>query len=119
MNRIITILCLVFLFQLTSQQANPILVENSSVLTPQSIKAYPDISNYRIVCYFPKWAQLQPENIDPFLCTHIIFAYLTIESLKVTTGEVLDETLMRRLAKLREKNPNLKLLIGIGGKSAT
>jgi LysM repeat protein len=75
-----------------------------------------DLPGYRYVCYYPNWSQLQPERIDPFLCTHIVFTYLTIESLKVSTGNTFDEPLMRRLATLREKNPNIKLLIGIGGK---
>jgi hypothetical protein len=74
-----------------------------------------DSSSYRYVCYFPTWSHLQPERIDPFLCTHIVFTYLTIQSLKVTPGSTFDEAVMSRLLSLREKNPNLKLLIGVVG----
>ncbi len=34
----------------------------------------------RVVCYYASWSHLRfpPENIDPFLCTHIIFAFAQV-----------------------------------------
>ena len=42
---------------------------------------------YKRVCVYPNWAALRdsesarllPENIDPFICTHIHFAYANID----------------------------------------
>lgn len=59
-----------------------------------------DELQYKKVCYFTNWAQyrpglgkFQPENIDPFLCTHIIyaFAYVDNQTLSITTIEENDE----------------------------
>lgn len=38
--------------------------------------------SYKLVCYYANWAiyrpslaKFTPENIDPFLCTHLIYAF--------------------------------------------
>ncbi|XP_014671914.1 PREDICTED: chitinase-3-like protein 2 [Priapulus caudatus] len=43
------------------------------------------VGTYRVVCYFTNWSQyrpspatFQPENIDPSLCTHIVFAFAVL-----------------------------------------
>ena len=40
---------------------------------------------YVRVCYYTSWAQYRPgagrflpENVDPFLCTHVVFAFAVI-----------------------------------------
>jgi hypothetical protein len=42
-------------------------------------------SKYKIVCYYTNWAQYRPkpatyfpDNVDPNLCTHVIFAFAKI-----------------------------------------
>lgn len=39
-------------------------------------------SDYKLVCYYANWsiyrpgaAKFTPENINPFLCTHLIYAF--------------------------------------------
>ncbi len=61
-----------------------------------------DELQYKKVCYFTNWSQyrtgpakFQPENIDPFLCTHIVyaFAYISNRTLSITEIEPNDEGL--------------------------
>ncbi|CAG0919892.1 unnamed protein product [Notodromas monacha] len=83
---------------------------------------------YKIVCYYTNWSQYRPtigkyvpEDIDPFLCTHVIFAFGWLKKGKLASFEGNDETkdgkvgLYERIAKLKEANPELKTLLAIGG----
>ncbi|XP_043485682.1 chitotriosidase-1 [Polistes fuscatus] len=84
----------------------------------------------KIVCYFGSWSTYRPdagkfevENIDPNLCTHIIYTFVGISE----EGEVkvLDswqdlpndygKNGFGRFIKLRQINPNVKAIIAIGG----
>lgn len=79
-----------------------------------------------IVCYLGSWsvyrpsmAKFTPENINPFLCTHIIYAFAGLSSkyeLKpfdsyndITQGGY------RKFTSLKEHNKQLKTLIAVGG----
>uniref|UniRef100_A0AAR2JA12 chitinase n=1 Tax=Pygocentrus nattereri TaxID=42514 RepID=A0AAR2JA12_PYGNA len=55
-----------------------------------------------LVCYFTNWSQYRPsngrftpENVDPFLCTHVIYTLATIGTdQQITTIEWNDETIL-------------------------
>ncbi len=59
-------------------------------------------NKYKIVCYYTNWAQYRndpakyfPEDIDPSLCTHIIFAFAHInKNLELSSFEVDSEVFM-------------------------
>ncbi|KAG1661587.1 putative chitinase 10 [Nymphon striatum] len=78
-----------------------------------------------IVCYYTNWSlkrpsigKFAPEDIDPFMCTHIIYAFAAIKDNKLAPSEEYDEGrngLYARVTALKKKNPNLKVLIGVGG----
>nr|BAW98094.1 chitinase [Heterodontus japonicus] len=79
-------------------------------------------SAYRLVCYFTNWAQYRPgegkympENVDPCLCTHLIYAFAGMKDNQITTYEWNDATLYHSFNGLKNKNANLKTLLAIGG----
>uniref|UniRef100_A0A182M508 GH18 domain-containing protein n=1 Tax=Anopheles culicifacies TaxID=139723 RepID=A0A182M508_9DIPT len=80
----------------------------------------------RVVCYFGSWAtyrigngKYEVENINPNLCTHIIYTFVGLD----TKGNVkildnwLDISLggYSRFVQLKQRNPNVKLMVAIGG----
>ncbi|HAX87078.1 MAG TPA: chitinase [Cyanobacteria bacterium UBA11370] len=101
-------------------------------------------TGYKLVGYFENWAQYRPEGkgkffpeqIDPSLLTHINFAFgifgfvtWSVDQTKTRGGESRytgdytiqpvewndQTTLYPAIQKLKEKNPNLKTLLSIGG----
>ncbi|XP_076840029.1 acidic mammalian chitinase-like isoform X2 [Brachyhypopomus gauderio] len=57
-----------------------------------------------------------PENVDPFLCTHVIYAFSVINKAnELTTFEWNDETLYQSFNGLKQINPKLKTLLAVGG----
>ncbi|XP_068221164.1 chitinase-3-like protein 1 isoform X2 [Palaemon carinicauda] len=87
-----------------------------------------------VVCYFSSWARYRPgdgmfdvDNIDPFLCTHIVFAFTGLSN-HTWEIEVLDPwnelcpdepggnyCAFKRTVALKKYNPDLKVVIAIGG----
>ncbi|XP_017962072.1 chitinase-3-like protein 1 [Drosophila navojoa] len=83
-----------------------------------------------VVCYQGTWSVYRPkegkfgvEDIDPFLCTHLVYAFLGIQE----SGElrVIDPYLdledngglgnIKKFNALKLKNPTLKTLVAVGG----
>nr|XP_060629025.1 acidic mammalian chitinase-like [Anolis sagrei ordinatus] len=76
----------------------------------------------KLVCYVTNWdqyraepAKFTPENIDPFLCTHVIFAFAGMNNNEITTREWNDETLYKQLNALKQRNNKLLTLLAVGG----
>ncbi|XP_065336266.1 acidic mammalian chitinase-like [Cloeon dipterum] len=80
----------------------------------------------RVVCYYSSWAtyragdgKFEPENIDPFLCTHAIYAFVgtnpdgTVRLIDAWNDISLNG--FKRFNDLRLKNPSLKTMVAIGG----
>nr|KAF6290411.1 chitinase acidic [Myotis myotis] len=79
-------------------------------------------SAYQLICYFTNWAQYRPglgrfmpDDIDPCLCTHLIYAFAGMRNNEITTIEWNDVTLYRAFNGLKNKNSQLKTLLAIGG----
>ncbi|XP_048467780.1 acidic mammalian chitinase-like [Rhincodon typus] len=80
------------------------------------------VSSYKLVCYYTNWAQYRPEggkffpeNVDPCLCTHLIYAFGSLANNELTTYEWNDEPMFKRFNDLKIRNNNLKTLLAIGG----
>ncbi|CAL1609693.1 unnamed protein product [Knipowitschia caucasica] len=77
----------------------------------------------RLMCHMTNWAQYRPgngkftpDNIDPFLCTHVIYDLVTINSLnQIAPIEWNDEQQFVRLNLLKKVNPGLRTLLTVGG----
>ncbi|KAI0227434.1 Acidic mammalian chitinase [Lamellibrachia satsuma] len=83
---------------------------------------------YKRICYYTNWAQYRPgfgkftpQDVDPFLCSHIIYAYATIDSFTLKTSEWNDDStpemkgMYEQLNDLKTTNPYLKTLLAVGG----
>ncbi|RMZ97882.1 acidic mammalian chitinase-like, partial [Brachionus plicatilis] len=81
-----------------------------------------------ISCYHTNWSQYReglgrfyPENIDPFLCDIIIYAFAKLEGDRLDPFEFNDLStdtkvgMYEQTLDLKKKNPNLKILIATGG----
>lgn len=88
------------------------------------------VNEFKTVCYFTNWgahrgikeSRMYPEDIPPELCTHILYAFGKISGTSI--GHTMDNDvrasegkgpLYDRIMKLKEKNPELKILISCGG----
>ncbi|XP_078500822.1 chitotriosidase-1-like [Lissotriton helveticus] len=77
----------------------------------------------KLVCYFSNWAQYRqdgakflPANIDPSLCTHLMYAFAGMTTgNQISTVEWNDDTLYQEFNGLKSKNPGLKTMLSIGG----
>ncbi|KAM4625097.1 acidic mammalian chitinase-like [Polymixia lowei] len=77
----------------------------------------------QMVCYFTNWSQYRPgagkympQNVDPFLCTHLIYAFSIINNKnELVTYEWNDDVLYKSFNGLKTKNPHLKTLLAVGG----
>ncbi|XP_078402307.1 acidic mammalian chitinase-like [Cetorhinus maximus] len=79
-------------------------------------------SAYRLACYFANWAQYRPgiakytpDDIDPCMCTHLIYAFAVMTDNKISTFEWNDVTLYKSFNALKTRNGNLKTLLSVGG----
>ncbi|XP_022662425.1 chitinase-3-like protein 1 [Varroa destructor] len=98
---------------------------------PVQKTVYTDSHDYKVVCYYGSWAVYRPgdgkfpvEEIDPFVCTHLIYGFAGLgfdnriksldswNDLKENYGRGAFE---RFTTNLKAKNPRLKTIIAIGG----
>ncbi|KAK2851710.1 hypothetical protein Q5P01_007986 [Channa striata] len=81
------------------------------------------VSSSRLVCYHTNWSQYRhgngtflPSNIDPNLCTHLIYAFAGInDANELVSIEWNDDQLYNAFNGLKQRNPNLKTLLAVGG----
>ncbi|XP_007186068.2 chitinase-3-like protein 1, partial [Balaenoptera acutorostrata] len=99
-----------------------VLSSGLSQRVPGSVLAFSSGAAYKLICYYTSWSQYQegdgscfPDAIDHFLCTHIIYSFANISNNEIDTWEWNDVTLYDTLNTLKNRNPNLKTLLSVGG----
>lgn len=72
----------------------------------------------QVMCYMTSWSikrpgagKFTPDNIDPSLCTHVIYAFGSLKDFKLTFVDEKDTEQYKEMMALREKNANLKVNI--------
>ncbi|XP_023347581.1 acidic mammalian chitinase isoform X3 [Eurytemora carolleeae] len=119
-----------------STTQSPVTSSITSVITPATTS--PGVSSTtstgsgncspkKVVCYYPNWAHYRPglgsykvEDIDVSLCTHIVYAFATLDG-STYTMNVFDSWLdidlknYEKFVGLRAQYPNKKFLIALGG----
>ncbi|PVD35636.1 hypothetical protein C0Q70_02599 [Pomacea canaliculata] len=101
------------------------LVSSSTSLSRLPLLAFSK-PRYRRVCYYTNWSQYRkeegkflPANIDPFLCTHLVFAFAKVDNrwqlAPYEWNDIQYPYLYRQFNDLKKKNPHLKTLLAVGG----
>uniref|UniRef100_A0A3Q1J848 chitinase n=1 Tax=Anabas testudineus TaxID=64144 RepID=A0A3Q1J848_ANATE len=76
-------------------------------------------SSYKLVCYFTNWSQYRPNvgrylpsDVDPNLCTHLIYAFSVISSSnELTTYEWNDDVLYKSFNELKNRRVRIKAIL--------
>ncbi|XP_032835874.2 chitotriosidase-1-like [Petromyzon marinus] len=80
-------------------------------------------SEFKKICYFASWAEgrlgmgsFGAGNVDPFACSHVLFAFGVMDdAFSIQPARDRDPTVYRLLTGLKARNPELQVLLSIGG----
>lgn len=89
------------------------LQKPSSLLAPCSLLILVSLPGtaYKLVCYFTNWAHsrpgpasILPRDLNPFLCTHLIFAFASMSNNQIVANNLQDENVLYpEFNKLKER----------------
>ncbi|GFU61530.1 acidic mammalian chitinase [Nephila pilipes] len=78
-------------------------------------------TSQQVVCYYRieknDTRRLQPEDIDPSLCTHLIVGYTEVRYDFMLPKTIYDLDTFNRTVALKKKNAKMKIMLSIGEKS--
>uniref|UniRef100_A0A8D3E9W3 Chitinase, acidic.1 n=1 Tax=Scophthalmus maximus TaxID=52904 RepID=A0A8D3E9W3_SCOMX len=75
----------------------------------------------KLVCYFTNWSQYRTGagkflhvNVDPFLCTHLVYAFAILDHAnEIAEYEWNEKSLYRPFTELKNRNSKLKTLLSV------
>ncbi|XP_020293846.1 probable chitinase 3 [Pseudomyrmex gracilis] len=104
--------------------------ENTKCKNPQinilpRFRIAENVNEKKVVCYYTNWSSKRvsvgkflPEDIDGELCTHVVYAFATLDeetfTLDIDDSADLYRNFLRKAMEIRRKN-GVKVLIGLGG----
>ncbi|BFZ13108.1 hypothetical protein BsWGS_16147 [Bradybaena similaris] len=100
-----------------------------SAAPPLNVNKTSAVACGNVLCYFPNWAVYRqgfgasfgPEQVNPDLCTHIIYAFAYVQGNRLVTTDPSDEPRgsdignYARITNLKLRNPRLKVILSVGG----
>lgn len=57
----------------------------------------------------PGAGKFTPDDINPALCTHVVYAFATLDEHKLAEASDKDPEMYEKVVALRDKNPDLKV----------
>lgn len=70
----------------------------------------------QVFCYLTSWSakrpgagKFEPANIDPKLCTHLVYAFATLKDHKLTEANDDDPENYDKLVEIRNNNPDINV----------
>lgn len=85
------------------------------------------LAGFRRVCEYQSWAQYRPapatfypEHINASLCSHLLFKYAVLNGTNISATDYnhdinTDGSLYARFVATKQRNPDLKVLLSVGG----
>ncbi|XP_047438267.1 acidic mammalian chitinase-like [Mugil cephalus] len=75
----------------------------------------------KLVCYFTNWSRYTtglgrflPGSVDPFLCSHLVYAFAVISRAnEITEYEWNEKSVYKSFTELKSRNPRLKTLLSV------
>lgn len=99
--------------------------ERQSSLSPRFKRSENVKNEKKVVCYYTNWAwrrasfgSFKPEDIDGQLCTHIVYAFATLDAqtflLNIDDSTEFYRSFLNKTAEIKRSN-DVKVLLGLGG----
>lgn len=106
----------------TVDDSTDILIPKPSLVTPVAEEFFAARAGEYVIAYYPSWAQydskkLKAAEIDPSMLTHIHYAFAETTEKYVPFADDIaaHKENLRALVGLRGQNPDLKLVLSVGG----
>ncbi|XP_029168632.1 probable chitinase 10 [Nylanderia fulva] len=97
----------------------------TEITRPIMVDRWNPTNEYKVICYFCNWAwyrqeggRFVPEDIDPDLCTHVLYGFVVLDGSSLTIKSHdpwadIDNKFYEKIAEFKSKG--LKVLMALGG----
>ncbi|XP_065349445.1 chitinase-3-like protein 2 [Cloeon dipterum] len=107
------------LLVMSSEPKAPVHHPSKNFLKSNRSSSFPFVDNHHLVCYYAiqtedSYQPLQPEAIDPFLCTHLVIAFAQIDNCTLQPIRPEDLKIYEKVVALKQTNPALKVMLSVG-----